>query len=110
MSHTPMKIDHVLNDVVMLVLDGHDILSELGIDKNKIYVKVVGYDEYGMWIHHPSFKAPIIKDNKSVKEKNLEASILIPWGFISSVVHFPGAEGFDFPSPFDSEIGFEIKT
>ena len=34
MNHTPMKIDHVLNDVVMLVLDGHDILSELGIDKN----------------------------------------------------------------------------
>ena len=39
MNHTPMKIDHVLNDVVMLVLDGHDILSELDIDKNKIYVK-----------------------------------------------------------------------
>jgi len=34
---------------------------------------------------------------------------LIPWGFISSVVHFPGAEGFDFPNPFDNEIGFEVN-
>ena len=39
MKHSPMKIDHVLNDIVMLVLDGHEILKELGIDKNKIYVK-----------------------------------------------------------------------
>ena len=37
---------------------------------------------------------------------NVEASILIPWGFIVSIAHFPGADGFDFPSPFDSDIGF----
>ena len=41
-----MKIDHVLDDVVLLVLDGHEPLKEIGIDQNKIYVKVVGYDEY----------------------------------------------------------------
>ena len=34
-----MKIDEILNDVVLLVLDGHDPLKELGIEKNKIYVK-----------------------------------------------------------------------
>ena len=39
--------------------------------------------------------------------QKVEASILIPWGFIVSVAHFPGAEGFDFPSPFESHIGFE---
>ena len=43
---------------------------------------------------------------KNVTQK-IEASILIPWGFIVSIAHFPGAEGFDFPSPFDSEIGFK---
>ena len=42
MEKIPMKIDQVLNDVVLLVLDGHEPLKELGIDKNKIYVKVVG--------------------------------------------------------------------
>ena len=109
MQHSPMKIDHVLNDIVMLVLDGHEILKELEIDKNKIYVKVVGYDEYGMWIFHPGINTPILQKDKSVKEKKLQASILIPWGFISSVVHFPGAEGFDFPNPFNNEIGFEVN-
>ena len=50
-------------------------------------------------------------ENENYTEKNetqkIEASILIPWGFIVSIAHFPGAEGFDFPSPFDSEIGFK---
>ena len=44
MQHSPMKIDHVLNDFVMLVFDGHEILKELEIDKNKINVKVVVYE------------------------------------------------------------------
>jgi hypothetical protein len=51
-----------------------------------------------------------MKKDKSIQEKNVEASILIPWGFIASVVHFPGVEGFDFPDPFDTEIGFEINS
>ena len=53
----------------------------------------------------PNFTIPKINNNKSEKQK-VEASILIPWGFIVSIAHFPGAEGFDFPSPFDSHIGF----
>ena len=110
MDNPPMKIDEVLDDVVLLVLDGHDPLKELGIEKNKIYVKVVGYDEYGMWVDHPSFQVPTIKDGQPVGEKEVSASMLIPWGFIASVVHFPGVEGFDFPNPFEGHIGFDIKS
>ncbi|MBT3479430.1 MAG: hypothetical protein HOA15_07685 [Candidatus Marinimicrobia bacterium] len=109
MDKPPMKIDEILDDVVLLVLDGHDPLKELGIEKNKIYVKVVGYDEYGLWVEHPSFKVPIIKKGKSTREKKVTASMLIPWGFIASVVHFPGVEGFDFPFPFDTPIGFDVE-
>ena len=43
MDKPPMKIDEILNDVVLLVLDGHDPLKELGIEKNKIYVKILQY-------------------------------------------------------------------
>ena len=93
----------------MLILDGHEPLKELGIDKNKIYVKVVGYDEYGMWIDHPSFNVPQVKNGKHKGTKDVNASILIPWGFIASVVHFPGTEGFDYPFPFDTPIGFDIE-
>ena len=59
MDKLPMKIDHVLDDIVLLVLDGHEPLKELGIDQNKIYVKVVGYDEYGRWVDRHNFKVPI---------------------------------------------------
>ncbi|MFL3006391.1 MAG: hypothetical protein ACJZ10_00135 [Candidatus Neomarinimicrobiota bacterium] len=38
--------------------------------------------------------------------KKIEASILTPWAFIVSIAHFPGAEGFDFPSQFEQHIGF----
>ena len=110
MDKAPMKIDEVMDDVILLVLDGHEPLKELGIEKNKIYVKVVGYDEYGLWVEHPAFEVPVIKDGKSSGEKNVNASMLIPWGFIASVVHFPGVEGFDFPNPFDAQIGFNIEN
>jgi hypothetical protein len=109
MDKPPMKIDEILNDVVLLVLDGHGPLKELGIEKNKIYVKVIGYDEYGLWVENPSFQIPTKIKGKPTGKKKVTASILIPWGFIASVVHFPGVKGFDFPFPFDTHIGFDAE-
>ena len=80
-------------------------LKKMGIENDKFFARVKGYDEYGLWIYQPNFTIPKINNNKPGKQK-VEASILIPWGFIVSIAHFPGAEGFDFPSPFDSHIGF----
>ena len=59
-----------------------------------------------MWIHHPGFKVPDLNSKNDDKTQKLEASILIPWVFIVSIAHFPGADGFDFPSPFEQPIGF----
>jgi len=108
-TKTPMKIDHILDDVV-LILDGHKPLSELGIDKSKVYYKIVGYDEYGLGVYRTSFPVPIFKDGKLVGDKNINASILIPWGYIASIIHFPVEEGFDFPNPFATNLGFNIKN
>ena len=74
-TETPMKIDHILDDVVILILDGHKRLSEYGIDKSRVYVKIVGYDEYGLWTHRPSFPVPIFKDGKPNGEKSIDAFI-----------------------------------
>ncbi len=99
-----MKIEEVVGDVILLVLDNHEPLKKIGIDQDKIYAQIKGYDENGMWIHHPEFQVPDFKTKGDAK--TLEASILIPWVFIISIAHFPGAEGFDFPSPFKHPIGF----
>ena len=81
MDKLPMKIDNVLDDIILIVLDGHEPLKELGIDQNKIYVRVVGYDEYGMWVDRPSFHIPIIKNGDLEGEKEVSASMLIrPYG------------------------------
>ena len=101
-----MKIEKVVGDLILLVLDNHEPLKKIGIDQDKIFVKVEGYDENGMWIHHPGFLVPNLKDENKEKTKNIVASILIPWAFIVSMAHFPDAEGFDFPSPFEQHIGF----
>ena len=101
-----MKIEKVVGDLILLVLDNHEPLKKIGIDQDKIFVKVKGYDENGMWIHHPGFQVPNFDNGNKQKTKKIEASILIPWVFIVSIAHFPGAEGFDFPSPFEQNIGF----
>ena len=59
-----------------------------------------------MDLYQPKFTIPKMTGNKKNEKQNVEASILIPWGFIVSIAHFPEADGFDFPSPFDSDIGF----
>ena len=101
-----MKIEKVVGDLILLVLDNHEPLKKIGIEQDKIFVKVKGYDENGMWIHHPGFQVPNFDNGNKQKTKKIEASILIPWVFIVSIAHFPGAEGFDFPSPFEQHIGF----
>ena len=101
-----MKIEKVVGDLILLVLDNHEPLKKIGIDQDKIFVKVKGYDENGMWIHHPGFQVPNFDNGNKQKTKKIEASILIPWVFIVSIAHFPGAEGFDYPSPFEQHIGF----
>ena len=50
-----MKIETIVGDVVLLVLQDAETLKELGIQKNKIYARVAGYDENGIWIEHPNF-------------------------------------------------------
>ena len=101
-----MKIEEVVGDLILLILDNHEPLKKIGIDQDKIFVQVKGYDENGMWIHHPGFQVPDFKNEKKGGTKKVEASILIPWVFIVSIAHFPGVERFDFPSPFDQHIGF----
>ena len=96
-----MKIESIVEDIVLLILENHEPLAKIGIIKDKLFVKIKGYDENGIWIHHPGFELP----NKKSKKK-LKATILIPWAFIISIVHFPEAEGYDFPNPFEQPIGF----
>ena len=109
MSKLPSLIDRM--NLNFVVANGENAADPgVGITENRIYARILGYDEFGVWMKHPKFRIP--KPNVKSKRKkqsfqNVEASILIPWGFIASIVHFPNVEGFDFPNPFEKNIGFE---
>ena len=109
-----MKIETIVGDVVLLVLQDTETLKELGIQKNKIYARVAGYDENGIWIEHPNFQIPRMENpddkNSKITTETVTASVLIAWPYVCSIVHFPGVEGFDFPDPFDQHIGFDIEN
>ena len=106
-----MKMKNVTGDVVLLILANAEALKEIGVTQKTIYVKVLGYDDYGLWVEFSNFKIPKLKTAKGKKPKRpiyqtVTGSLLIPWPFITSIVHFPGVAGFDFPDPFESHIGF----
>tara|TARA_Y100000588_G_scaffold390903_1_gene497900 strand:- start:205172 stop:205510 length:339 start_codon:yes stop_codon:yes gene_type:complete len=109
-----MNISEIIDDIVLLKLENHEPLKDLGIIQKSLFAKILGYDEHGVWIYHPKFQvaeAPDgeIKSIKPPKTREVEASVLIHWGFIVSIVHFPGVEGFDFPNPFEKQIGFDTE-
>jgi len=107
-----MSMKEIAGDVVLLILANPEPLADLGVNQKSIYVKVLGYDDYGIWVEFTNFKIPKLKTEKGEKPKrpiyqSVTGSLLIPWPLITSIVHFPGVEGFDLPSPFESKIGFE---
>ena len=108
-----MKMKVIIGDVVLMILANLEALAEIGVTQKTIYVKVLGYDDFGIWVEFSNFKIPKLKTAKGKKPKrpmyqSVTGSLLIQWPLITSIVHFPGVEDFDFPSPFESHIGFEI--
>lgn len=113
-KHEMMSMKDITDDVVLLILTNTEVLADIGLTQKTIYAKVLGYDDYGLWIEFSNFKIPKIKTAKGEKPKRpiyqtVTGSLLIPWQFITSIVHFPGVEGFDFPSPFEFHIGFDAE-
>ena len=106
-----MTIAHAINDVVLLVLKTPEILEPVGITQEKFFAKVLGYDETGLWVQFPSFELPVRVGEESnlwIPEsmQEVDASAMIPWGASGTVMHFPNVEGYDKPSPFNRDIGF----
>ena len=108
-----MKIENTVNDIVLVILNDSAPFERVGIGIDQFYTRVVGYDEFGVWLEHPNFEV-IISENEEgkplspdkVKREHHNASVYIPWRNVASLVHFPNREGYDFPSPFERHVGF----
>ena len=112
-----MQIEHIVGDVVCMVLRDPDSLQEININDKVNYFKVRGFDKMGIWVEHPDLVIVKMEDEngkpvppKKRTSERLDASVLITWGNIQSIMHYPNREGYDFPSEFEREVGFKIKT
>ncbi|MFC1480647.1 hypothetical protein ACFL6E_00150 [Candidatus Neomarinimicrobiota bacterium] len=108
-----MTTSEIVGDLVQVFLQDEKGLAHLGIDKNVAFLKIVGMDEFGIWVAHPSYVIKKINDSSGKplpaakqEQQQIVANFLVRWDQISSIVHFPDREGFDFPNPYDVHIGF----
>ena len=114
---TTMSMSDIVGDVVQILLKEIGELSSLGFNDTSLFLKVMGVDETGLWVHHPNYSVVQINDpeGKPLPEdkqihKEVDANFLIRWEQITTIVHFPNLEGFDFPNPYEKHIGFVMPT
>ena len=97
-----MTIDEIINKTMMIVLFNHEGLEPAGIKERKFYAKVVGRDTIGVWIENSKLETTRVRDDHGFiippehrRHEEHMAYILIPWGNIRSMVHFPLRKDFD---------------
>ena len=111
-----MNMDEVIGDIVLISFRAPDQLLDVGINIKKGHFLVRGYDGYGVWLAHPGLVKVVSEDKngkplpstKQIREE-IDATILVTWDNIQTIMHYPDRKGFDFPSEFDKEIGFIPK-
>jgi hypothetical protein len=94
-----MNISDVIGRKVMVLFHSAQGLEKLGIDDTSKYCRVIGFDNVGIWIENPHYEETPLRDadgNLIPPEQRQPtayvAHILIPWGNVRSVVHFPDRE------------------
>tara|TARA_B100000401_G_scaffold82609_1_gene52217 strand:+ start:1827 stop:2159 length:333 start_codon:yes stop_codon:yes gene_type:complete len=107
-------LENIIGDIVFISLRDKSFLSKIAISEELNHFKVMGQDQLGLWVEHPqlTFKYNSDKDGNSIPEneqktEKVDAVFLIAWGNIDTIMHYPNREGYDFPSEFDTNIGFK---
>jgi hypothetical protein len=94
-----MNISDVIGHKVMVLFHSAEGLEKVGIDDVSKYCRVVGFDNVGIWVENPNYEETPLRDSAGKllapdarEKKSYLAHILIPWGNIRGVVHFPERE------------------
>ncbi len=91
-----MNISEVVGRKAMVEFHSVKGLENLGIDATSKYCRVVGFDNIGLWIENPAYEETPIRDAdgdlispEDREKKSYVAHIMVPWGNVKAVVHFP---------------------
>ena len=108
------KTEDIVGDVIFISLNDSERYSAVGIKTEGSHILVKGYDHIGIWVEHPGLAEKTAQvdskgkplPDKKIKTTKLEANFLITWDNVKTLMHYPGREGYDFPSEFERHIGF----
>ena len=107
-------VENIIGDIVYLAFRDKSFLKRLAISEEMSHFKVLGQDQLGLWVEHPklTFRYTTDQEGKTIPEEDqktetVEAVFLVAWGNLDTVMHYPNREGYDFPSEFDTDIGFK---
>ena len=101
-----MKGEKAVRNNVFLVRENYDPIQKVDVETNKVFTLVKNMMEM---IFRVIIKSSTFLDleKRRTKDKKVWASIMIPWGAIASIDHFPGTKRFDFLSFLDQFIVFK---
>ena len=107
-------VEHIIGDIVFIAFRDKSFLSKLAIPEELTHFKVKGQDQLGLWVEHPklTFRYTTDKEGKSIekdkqKTESVDAVFLVAWANIDTIMHYPDRDGYDFPSEFDTDMGFK---
>ena len=111
-----LTTEEIIGDIVFISFRDSDRYSDIGITQNCGHFMVCGYDNIGIWVSHPRLEIVHSEDengrplqtDKMYKEV-IDANFLVSWDNVKTIMHYPGRDGFDFPSEFDKNIGFIVR-
>ena len=108
--------EQIIGDIVFISFNDADRYSEVGLNMPYGHFHVLGHDNIGLWVSHPGLYIEELEDSngkplplEQIHREQINASFLISWDNIKTIMHYPNRKGFDFPSEFDKNIGFKFK-
>jgi len=112
-----INLDEIIGDVIFISFKDMNRFKDIGITSPSGHFLFKGYDQMGLWLEHPGIvlirnedksgnPLPVAKHSK----ENIAADFIVTWDNMNTIMHYPSREGFDFPSEFDKNIGFNLEN
>ncbi len=110
------KSQDIIGDIVFISFNDKAVFKDIGLPVDGGHFLVKGFDNIGLWLAHPGIIIKKTEDengkplpDNAQSEERIDGVFLVMWNQIKTIMHYPDREGYDLPSEFDKNIGFNNK-